>query len=173
VSQLTEANTGTKANTGTEANTGPDAATGPSTTGRPQRRHREMLWVTAIVIVLSCLLEVHADQRVALSFLPAWPFPETCMSRKLFHVSCPGCGLTRSFIYLAHGDWMASWNMHRLGWLLALAVVAQIPYRIYALASGRPAPLGKSAPKAFGMLLITLLIVNWVANMISLLQDSS
>jgi hypothetical protein len=159
----------------TSVNAGAESADaesiGAQSSGRAMRRHREMLGLATLVIVLSWLLEVHSDQRVAIGFLPAWPLPETCMSRSLFHVSCPGCGLTRSFVYLAHADWKASWNMHRLGWLLAVAVVAQIPYRIFALATGQPAPLGKSAPRAFGMLLITLLIVNWVANMISALQN--
>ena len=123
-----------------------------------------MLGVALAVVVLSCLLEVGSDRRVALRFLPDYPLPETCMSRRLFGIECPGCGLTRSFVYLAHGEWAASWNVHHVGWLLALAVVFQVPYRIFALATGQPAPLGKSAPKFVGTLLVVLLIVNWIAN---------
>jgi len=125
-----------------------------------------MLCVTSVVLVLACLLEVRADQRVALGCLPGWPFPETCLSRSAFGVSCPGCGLTRSFVYLAHGDWIASWNMHRLGWFLALAVVLQLPYRAWALCSRDQAPLGKALPKVFGSVLIALLLVNWLMNVI-------
>ena len=58
--------------------------------------------------------------------------PCACPARR-FGVSCPGCGLRRSFIYLAHGDWDASWQSHRLGWLLAAMVALQIPYRIHGL----------------------------------------
>ena len=136
-----------------------------------ERRHREVLGVALAVVVLSCMLEVHSDQRVALRFLPDYPLPETCMSRRLFRIECPGCGLTRSFVYLAHGEWVACWHAHRVGWLLALTVVFQVPYRIFALATGSPAPLGKSAPKFLGTLLVVLLIVNWMANVISRMQS--
>ncbi len=138
---------------------------------RSLRRHREMLVIAAIVIVLAFLMEVHSDQRVAFSVLPRWPLPETCPARSLLHVECPGCGLTRSFIYLAHGEWRASWNVHRVGWFLALAVVLQIPYRLIALRSQSGVPLGTSFPKLFGTLLIVLLFVNWLINLISRLLN--
>jgi Protein of unknown function (DUF2752) len=134
---------------------------------RRTRRHQEMLVICVAVVALAFLLEVHADQRVAFRFLPGWPLPETCPSRTLLHVDCPGCGLTRSFVHLAHGDWRASWNIQRVGMLLALAVVLQIPYRIAALLSPGGLPLGTSFPKFVGWLLVTLLFVNWLANLIA------
>ena len=138
---------------------------------RQLQRHREMLVAAAAVVVLAFLLEVHSDQRVAFSSLPGWPLPETCPARSLLHIECPGCGLTRSFIHLAHGDWRASWNVHRVGWFLALAVVLQIPYRLVALRSSSGLPLGTSFPKLFGTLLIVLLLVNWLINLISRLLN--
>ena len=131
------------------------------------RRHREMLVISLAVVGLAFLLEVHADQRVAFRFLPDWPLPETCPSRTIFHFNCPGCGLTRSFVHLAHGDWRASWNIHHVGMLLALAVVLQIPYRVVALRAPSAAPLGTSFPKYFGSLLIVRLFVNWLMNLIA------
>jgi hypothetical protein len=131
------------------------------------RRHREVLFISAGVIVLAFLLEVHADERVAFGFLPGWPLPETCPSRQWLHVNCPGCGLTRSFVHLAHGDWRASWNINRVGILLALVVVLQIPYRLWALKTADGVPLGTSFPKFIGYLLVTLLFVNWLANVIA------
>ena len=131
------------------------------------RRHREVLVISAAVIVLAFLLEVHADERVAFRFLPQWPLPETCPSRSLLHLNCPGCGLTRSFVHLAHGDCRASWNINHVGILLALVVVLQIPYRIWAMNSPDGVPLGTSFPKIVGYLLVTLLFVNWLANLIA------
>jgi hypothetical protein len=133
---------------------------------RRRRRHWEMLAVAVAVVGLTFLLEVRTDQRVAFRFLPDWPLPETCPSRTIFHVNCPGCGLTRSFVHLAHGDWRASWNVHHVGMLLALAVVLQVPYRVIALRSPGGAPLGSSFPKYFGSLLIVLLLVNWLMNLL-------
>jgi len=124
------------------------------------RRHVEMLVVAGAVVILAFLLEVHSDQRVAFSLLPECPLPETCPSRSLFHTECPGCGLTRSFVHLAHGDWAASLKVNRVGWLLALAVVLQFPYRLVALRTQDGSPLGSSVPKLFGWLLIFALVAN-------------
>ena len=144
-----------------------DPATRERQATAAHRRHREVLVISAAVIVLAFLLEVHAGERVAFRFLPGWPLPETCPSRRLLHVNCPGCGLTRSFVYLAHGDWRASWNVNRVGIPLALVVVLQIPYRLWALCSPGARPLGTSFPKTVGYLLVTLLFVNWLANLIA------
>ena len=81
----------------------------PTSGGAPtRRRHLEMLFLVTAIVVLAPTLQVQADQRVALFFLPDFPLPETCLSKTLWGIPCPGCGLTRSFIYLAHGDWRAS-----------------------------------------------------------------
>jgi hypothetical protein len=126
------------------------------------RRHREMLVASAIIVVLAAVLQVHNGEKVALSGLPRLPMPQMCGSKAWFGIECPGCGLTRSFILLAHGDWSGAYQMHRLGWLLALAVLFQFPYRIYALARNESYPLGRRLPKYFGYLLIALLLVNWL-----------
>jgi hypothetical protein len=134
-----------------------------------RRHHLGMLAGSVAVVGLAFLLEVHADQRVAFRFLPGIPLPDTCPSRTILHVNCPGCGLTRSFVHLAHGNWRASWELHHVGMLVALAVVLQIPYRFAALRSSTGAPLGSSFPKYFGSFLIVLLLVNWLMNLIGLL----
>src|SRR5205807_2633311 len=98
--------------------------TGGGGGGRPRagggcRRHREMLLLATLVVCLTFVLRVRPDGRVALPGLAEYPLPETCLSQLWFGRKCPGCGLTRSFIFLAHADWPASWRLHRLGWLLA------------------------------------------------------
>lgn len=128
---------------------------------RQRRRHWEMIVIAGLVIVLAPLLDVLPDQRVAFHGLGRLPLPGTCLSRELLDVSCPGCGLTRSIAMLAHADLRGSFHMHRLGWLMAMAIVLQIPYRIACLRYRRP-PLGDRVPKYFGNTVIFLLIVNWV-----------
>jgi hypothetical protein len=134
----------------------------PPLTRAMLRRHREMLVISSIVVALSFVLQVHDSQQVAMSGLPRLPMPQLCMSKAWFGWECPGCGLTRSFILLAHGDWRGSFQMHRLGWLMALAVLLQFPYRIYALSRNKSYPLGQRWPKYFGYLLIALLFGNWL-----------
>ena len=132
---------------------------------RARERHWTMLVVATAVLILSVVLHVRDDQRVVLQLLPDYPIPESCVSKVWFNCECPGCGLTRSFIYLAHGDWSQSLKTHRVGWLLAFAVLAQFPYRLFLLSS----PDHNSSPhwsRWFGWLLIASLIGNWLLNVL-------
>jgi hypothetical protein len=132
----------------------------------PDRYHWVMLGLSVAVIVLACLLSVRGDQRVEFGGLHGWPIPELCQSKALFGIDCPGCGLTRSFIHLAHGDVAASFQRHRLGWLVALFVVLQIPYRVWAIFSGLSAPLGNKLPWAGMWIVVLLLMANWFVKLI-------
>lgn len=57
------------------------------------------------------------------------PLPETCMSRKVLGISCPGCGLTRSFVAMARADLATAFRWNPMGPLLFIVVLFQIPYR--------------------------------------------
>jgi hypothetical protein len=121
-----------------------------------------ILVACSLIVALSFVLQVPADGQVVCCGTPRWQVPQTCLSRAWFGVECPGCGLTRSFICLAHGDWLRSWKMHRLGWFLALGVLFQFPYRIFALVRNDAAPLGNRLPRYSGYLTIALLVGNWL-----------
>jgi hypothetical protein len=124
--------------------------------------HWEMLALALLTLVAALLLEVRADDRVALAALPSHPLPETCVCRTALGIPCPGCGLTRSFVHLAHGRWVQSWHAHHLGWLLAGALLFQLPYRFAALWWPARRLLGERFRRSFGPLLIALLIANWL-----------
>ena len=124
-------------------------------------RHWTVLYVAILVIAASFLLQVGDADDVKLSWLHI-ELPELCASRMLFGVECPGCGLTRSFVSLAAGDLQESLRFHRVGWLLALALIGQLPYRVYALWELRWRTVERSWLTWFGYLLIAALIVNWL-----------
>lgn len=130
---------------------------------RLRERHWSVLIISLIVIALSFLLNVGDGGRVAVSGWASFPVPELCSSRAWFGVSCPGCGLTRSFIYLADGRLVDSVATHRVGWILALVIVLQIPYRIYALRQQPIGGLNSRWPAWVSTALIVLLIGNWLA----------
>lgn len=50
--------------------------------------------------------------------------PVLCPFRRVTGLPCPGCGLTRSWVYGAHGWWGESFNAHPFGLLLLAAVLA-------------------------------------------------
>jgi hypothetical protein len=141
-------------------------STSNDTLAARRARHREMLLVATVTVVAACLLQVRSDDRVALRMLDSLPLPPTCLSQQIFGVKCPGCGLTRSFVDLAHGDWECAWKHHRLGWLLALAVLLQFPYRILSLRHPDQQLLGSWLPKAFGYALIASLMGNWLLEIV-------
>jgi hypothetical protein len=128
-------------------------------------RHWTMLGVSVAVIVLSFALQLNPSGRVRASWLPFDSLPPLCGSRAIFGVNCPGCGLTRSFVALASGDASESFRLHRIGWLMALAVVLQVPYRVWGLYELRKGVISdRTWPMWFGNVLIAALILNWLFN---------
>ena len=65
--------------------------------------------------------------------LAGWDVPMVCQFRSLFGIGCPGCGLTRSFAFMAEGQWRQAWEMNLMGPPLFTVVVAQIPWRLITL----------------------------------------
>jgi hypothetical protein len=145
---------------------GEDAELRPaSPSGHHARRHGLMLVIACAIWTLAFLLHELPDGRVALRVFPQVPLPQACASRAIFGLRCAGCGLTRSIIHLAKGDWQASWHDHRLGGLFAMMIAFQIPYRLYALIRGPERPLFSTFwLAAIGYALVALLIANWLVD---------
>ncbi|MBI3099026.1 MAG: DUF2752 domain-containing protein [Planctomycetes bacterium] len=143
------------------------ARTGPGPSGMDAPWDRILLAVFAGVVVLAALLELQPDGYG----LHLGPFPVTsggCFSRTVFGVNCPGCGLTRSFVSLAHGRWREAWRYNRAGGLLFAALVLQFPWRAWRLLRGRPHPRpAERAAEAGGWLLLVALVANWLWNLVS------
>ena len=115
-----------------------------------------------MALMLVCavlLLEVQDDRTVALWFLPDRPFPDVCPSRRFLDVECPGCGLTRSLVYLSRGELISSVRMHRLGWLVAAVVLLQVPYRIVRMRSRTDTDVRIPAYLCRGV--VVVLLINW------------
>ena len=157
-----------------------EPVTTESATAQPPRdpvelrrlHHRNMLIVCSLVVVLALTLETRTDQLVEFSWLRGVPMPETCASRSLFDVECPGCGLTRSFIAIASGDFSNAFQLNRTGWLLALGLLIQFPYRLYLLyhirTRGLPEPGANWLKLVFSWALIVALIGNWALKILGI-----
>ncbi|MFT4977556.1 MAG: hypothetical protein ACI8S6_003461 [Myxococcota bacterium] len=70
--------------------------------------------------------------------------PELCTFRRLTGMSCPGCGLTRSFTYMGHLDLSAALKMHLLGPPLYIVVALQPLLRARSLWRARQERLQSS-----------------------------
>ena len=60
-------------------------------------------WGGLFCVTLAAVMQVGDNRRVYFPGTSA-PLPELCMLYSRFGVDCPGCGLTRTFIYMAHGQ---------------------------------------------------------------------
>ncbi len=132
-----------------------------------RKHHRFILGLAIFAVVMSFVLEVVPEGRVAVHGFEQWPLPHSCYARMLFDRGCPGCGLTRGFIHLAHGRLSESLAVNRVGWTIALATLLQIPYRIIALRSETGTPLGTLWPRAIGWTILVLLFSNWCYELLS------
>jgi hypothetical protein len=120
-----------------------------------------MLVVAILIIAASVILRVEEDQ-VGLLGTTDFFLPPLCLSRAWFGIECPGCGLTRSFVHLFHGNWEAAFAAHRLGWLLAGLLLLQIPYRIASLKFPSKEWIPERPRRWIANGLIFLLVVNWL-----------
>ena len=112
------------------------------------------LWVIPAIFVASAVLDRLEVERG----------PVLCVSRLAVGVPCGGCGLTRAFVSLAHGQWQVALDYNLLSplwmgwmggwWLLALA----------RLARGRPLP---TTPRLFAGTAAVLLGLFWGARLVN------
>ena len=103
------------------------------------RAHLSLALLGAAIVVLSAVL-VPSDESVSLF---GHVVPQVCFYQRFLGVSCPGCGLTRSFTYMAHGHALDAFRMHKLGPVLFVGVAGLVPYNlalIWRLRRAAPAP---------------------------------
>ncbi len=126
-------------------------------------RHWFFLFLGLLIPVAATQMIVVNNDQVAFKQAPNHPLPGSCMSREQLGIPCPGCGLTRSTIHFFHGDWQKSFQVHHLGWLAILLIVAQVPYRIWKLAGfGRPRWKTDKWELAMGLVFVTTLFVDYL-----------
>jgi hypothetical protein len=129
--------------------------------------HRMYLVFLAVALLGPALLTFDPTVGEEVRIGPV-TLPSTCISQGLFHVQCPGCQLTRSFILITHGRLRDSIRFHRMGILLYLFFAGQAALRIYGLKRGnRPLPRGLLRTHYYlASAMIALLILNWGAGFI-------
>ena len=84
------------------------------------------------VIVMSFVLTVGSDEKVYFPFAEQ-PLRETCTSRILFAMDCPGCGMSRAFISISDGRIRKALQFNSAGLIVYLFVAAQIPWHAFQI----------------------------------------
>lgn len=94
--------------------------------------HWLMLGLAGSVLAAAACLQIRGHSQVIIPWVNV-PLPPMCQFQALFGIDCPGCGLTRCFISLAHGDLGGAWRYNPAGMLFFGVVAAQLPYRLVQL----------------------------------------
>ena len=89
-----------------------------------------VIGLMALAVVVASVVLTPSDSVV--SFF-GWDVPPLCMFKRITGMDCPGCGLTRSFTYMGHGDVIDAFTRHKLGPPFYLFVAAQVPWRAVKL----------------------------------------
>lgn len=86
------------------------------------------VWLVGSLLCLSlaAVMRVGEHRQVYLPGIST-PLPEMCGMVSRFGIDCPGCGLTRTFIYMAHGRFLDALHTNPVGILVFLFACAQIP----------------------------------------------
>lgn len=96
------------------------------------RLHVIFLLMALAVIVCSFVMTSEGKTIVRVPGLPM-QMPETCMSKRLWGMDCPGCGLTRSFISMSHAQFSRAFSFNPAGPIVYLFVFVQIPWHAYQM----------------------------------------
>lgn len=91
----------------------------------------DALWLALCVAITALALWMRPSVEAVSLF--GFDVPVLCTFRRFTGMSCPGCGLTRSFVFLAHGQLSLAFQMNPLGPIAFAWVVAQIPWRMVRL----------------------------------------
>ncbi len=130
----------------------PAGATGLERRGGPRIAVEILLRLAAIgailgAVALAVVLPYSPGDR--LLSIGGQTLPTLCLSRSVLGISCPGCGLTRSWVALAHGDIDGSLRDHPLGALVMAYLLLQAARQGMVLLVGDPS----ARFRAFGRLL--------------------
>lgn len=121
---------------------------------------RDAFWFLAstAVLVLSVMLPLPGtDGRIE-------HIPSMCPFYVVTGLPCPGCGLTRSFVCIGHGEWRQSLHWHPLGLLLfGLTVLYWLREAVSLAAGRRVMEFSQRMTANFGWALLGLVIVVGVA----------
>lgn len=131
--------------------------------------HATILAISVAVLVASFALKLEGE-RQAVELPGGFLIPTLCWSNGLFSVECPGCGLTRSFVAIAHGDFAAAWRYNPAGFAWFAAVALQVPLRLLLIHQTRAGRSPSWLPAFTAVTWTTLIgacLVQWGARFIT------
>jgi hypothetical protein len=131
---------------------------------RQWRFHALILSVCLAVLTVAAMFSSGDGVQVAAPLIGN--LPSFCLWQRTLATDCPGCGLTRCFIALAHGDIALAWRLNPAGLLMFAILLYQIPFRgiqLWRLSHGWPALChGYRTVRFLVWAVIAALIAQWL-----------
>ena len=130
--------------------------------------HWIFLGLSTMVVLFAVLLQVRGEEQVIIPGIGV-PLPGACTFKQYVGADCPGCGLTRCFVSMGHGQLERAWHFNPVGIVFFMVVASQIPFRsiqIWRLKRGiAEIRLGWWGYSTM-MLILAALIAQWIVRMI-------
>jgi hypothetical protein len=95
-----------------------------------------------------------------------YTIPSLCMFKNITTLDCPGCGITRSFVFAFHGKWYESYIMHFWGIPLALFLVFQVGYRFWRASGGSPLKFNPTFTRWFRIFVVLSILLPWLGKIV-------
>ena len=132
--------------------------------------HVLFLSMASLILLMSVLMRSEGQTAV---FLPGTnsPMPETCTSRRLIGIDCPGCGMTRAFISISRGQFSRAWQFNPASFVVYAFVALQIPWhglQIYRLRK-KQRPIQWNWIYLTPIAVVVVLVLNWLWKLYHLL----
>jgi len=88
------------------------------------------LFALCTSVILASVLMTTDNESV---FVWGWELPPLCTWKWLTGMECFGCGLTRSFVFMGHGQLTEAFARHWAGPVFWVLVLSQVPWRLFQI----------------------------------------
>ena len=121
------------------------------------RRRRLLLWASWGLAAAMVFLLLRTWQP------PIGPEYAVCLSRRLFRLPCPLCGMTRAWIAIARGELCAAVALHPLAPLVLAQAIAVWVAAFFQIRSGRPVRI----PLRLVVANVGVLLALWIGRLVT------
>ncbi len=134
-----------------------------------ERVNQPARWLTenvgAAPFLLAAALALPSPGRGATTIAA---IPGLCPTLRWLHIPCPGCGITRSVVATAHGDFATAFSFHPLGPVVFGWIVGAVLVRVPVVRRAMPTVPRRIEDAATAALICGLAAV-WIARLLHLM----
>ncbi|MFO0901844.1 MAG: DUF2752 domain-containing protein [Pirellulales bacterium] len=127
-----------------------------------------LLSFSLVVVVLAATMSIREQTEVLIPGTRT-ALPELCNFRRVAGIDCPGCGMTRGFICLGHGDLLGAWQYNPASLPFFALIASQIPFRaiqIWRVRRGLP-PLQLGQWTYYPLVVLILFVLGqWITRIL-------